>query len=74
MNVGKLNKAVARNIRYRRNELGLSQEKLAEFCDVHRTYIGAVERAERNITLNTLERIAAALKVDALFLLKKKED
>ena len=67
-----LNRIVAENIRLLRCERGLSQEKLAELCDMHRTYIGAVERGERNITLNTLERIAAALNVEATFLLEEK--
>lgn len=41
----------------------LSQEKLAELADVHRTYIGMVERAEKNITLVNIEKIAKALGV-----------
>lgn len=39
----------------------LSQEKLAEFADVHRTYIGMIERAEKNITLVNIEKISKAL-------------
>jgi transcriptional regulator with XRE-family HTH domain len=54
---------VAKNIRERRLRLGLSQELLAEKSALHRTYIGAVERGERNITLLSLGKIAAALKV-----------
>lgn len=49
--------------RYRKN-LQLSQEKLAELADVHRTYIGMIERAEKNITLCNMEKIAKALGVD----------
>jgi len=41
----------------------LSQEKLAEYADVHRTYIGMIERAEKNITLVNIEKIAKALNV-----------
>ena len=41
--------------------MGLSQEQLGELAGLHRTYIGAVERAEKNITVVTLCRIAAAL-------------
>jgi transcriptional regulator with XRE-family HTH domain len=50
-------------VRELRNKKGLSQEKLAEFADVHRTYIGMIERAEKNITLVNIEKIAKALNV-----------
>lgn len=50
-------------IRSRRKAKGLSQEKLAELADVHRTYIGAVERGEQNICFVNLCRIAASLSV-----------
>jgi transcriptional regulator with XRE-family HTH domain len=52
---------VAKNIRRRRQCVGLSQEALANNCGLHRTYIGAIERGERNITVNTLARVAEAL-------------
>ena len=42
----------------------LSQERLGELAKVHRTYIGMIERAERNITLTSMEKIAKALKID----------
>lgn len=42
----------------------LSQEKLGQLAKVHRTYIGMIERAERNITLTSMEKIAKALKID----------
>ena len=54
-----------------RKELGLSQEKLAEIAGVHRTYIGMIERAEKNITLCNMEKIAKALKVQIQELLQK---
>ena len=47
-----------------RKARNLSQEKLAELAGVHRTYIGMIERAEKNITLCNIEKIAQALKVD----------
>jgi transcriptional regulator with XRE-family HTH domain len=50
--------------------MGVSQEELAELCDLHRTYIGSVERGERNITLKTLKQIAVALNVKAESLIK----
>lgn len=69
MGAANLNVRLARNLHELRRASGLSQEALAARCGLHRTYIGAVERAERNVTLRTLERIAAALAVDPLDLL-----
>jgi transcriptional regulator with XRE-family HTH domain len=66
-----LNRVVADNVRSIRERRGLSQEALAARCRLHRTYIGAVERAERNITLNTLAQLATALGVDAPDLLRR---
>ena len=56
-------------VRERRNRLGLSQEELAARADLHRTYIGMIERAEKNITLENIERLAKALgvKISNLF-------
>lgn len=48
-------------VRHFRKVKGFSQEELADLCDLHRTYIGSVERGERNITLKNAERIAQAL-------------
>ena len=58
------------NVRKYRKEQQLSQEKLAEFADVHRTYIGMIERAEKNITLLNMEKIAKALQIELTELLK----
>lgn len=55
-----------REIRIRR---GLSQEALADIANVHRTYIGMVERAEKNITLLNIQKLAKALKIDITELL-----
>jgi len=57
-------------VRNKRMELGLSQEELASRAGVHRTYIGMIERAEKNITLENIEKIAKALKVPISDLLK----
>ena len=50
-------------VRAERAKLGLSQEELAARAGVHRTYIGMIERAEKNITLENIEKIAKALKI-----------
>jgi transcriptional regulator with XRE-family HTH domain len=50
-------------VREERIKHGYSQEELAELADVHRTYIGMIERAEKNITLKNIEKIANALKI-----------
>jgi transcriptional regulator with XRE-family HTH domain len=57
-------------VRERRVALGLSQEKLAERADLHWTYVGQIERGERNLGLVNILRLAAALKVDAGELVK----
>ena len=62
---------LAENIRKFRKIQGLSQESLAEKCNLHRTYIGSVERGERNVTLSTLETIANALDISVPRLLTK---
>lgn len=51
-------------VRKKRMELNLSQEKLAERAGLHRTYIGMIERAEKNITLTNIAKVAAALNVE----------
>ena len=50
-----------KRVRDERTRLGISQEKLGERAKVHRTYIGMIERAEKNITLTNMEKIARAL-------------
>ena len=58
------------NMKNRRMELGLTQECLAELSGLHRTYISAVERERRNISIDNIEKIATALELDAYLLLK----
>ncbi len=53
-----------KKVREAREKRGLSQEALADIANVHRTYIGMVERAEKNITLLNIQKLAKALKVD----------
>jgi len=59
-----------RTMRRLREDLGLSQEALADIAHVHRTYIGGIERGERNPTLTTIQRIAKALSVHPRDLLR----
>ncbi len=60
---------LGRKIRKLRLALGLSQEELASYSGVHRTYIGSVERGERNISLQNIVAIAKALSVSSSELL-----
>lgn len=66
---GDLQAAVGRHLREQRYARGLSQEDFAALLGVHRTYMGAVERGERNLTLRTIEGIAKRLKIDPLELI-----
>jgi len=56
-------KKFGERVRELRREKGFSQEELADRANLHRTYIGMIERAEKNITLINIEKIASALKV-----------
>ncbi|MFH5207873.1 helix-turn-helix domain-containing protein [Antrihabitans sp. NCIMB 15449] len=49
----------------RRNQLGLSQEKAAELIGLHWTYVGQVERGQRNLTLHNILKFAEGLTIDA---------
>jgi transcriptional regulator with XRE-family HTH domain len=62
-------KKIGYAIRTRRDAAGVSQEQLAELTERHRNYIGLVERGEQNLTLDSLVRIAKALKCKASDLL-----
>ena len=68
--ITKARESLARNMRTRRTELKLSQERLAELSDLHRTYISSVERCQRNIGIDGIERIAKALRVSVSDLLR----
>ncbi|MCG7287606.1 MULTISPECIES: helix-turn-helix domain-containing protein [Micrococcales] len=60
---GELQVTVGRRVRRLRLERGISQEALARDVDMHRTYLGGVERGERNLTLRSVERLADRLGV-----------
>jgi len=50
-------------VRQRRHKLGVSQEAFADLCGLDRTYLGGIERGERNVALVNIEKIARALKI-----------
>lgn len=66
----RLVKVFAKNVRAKRAALGLSQEELAEKAGLHRTYIGMLERGEKNVTIYNIERLAKALGVSPSSLLE----
>ena len=64
-----LREILSLNIKTFRAEEGLSQDEFAARCGLHRTYIGSVERQERNVTLETLNQLSTAMGVSAADLL-----
>ena len=70
---GDLQRTVGRNLRAYRKTKGLSQEDFADELGVHRTYMGGIERGERNLTLKSLERIAGQIGLDPLALMQPNE-
>ena len=67
---GDLQRTVGVNLRAYREQRGLSQEAFADLLGVHRTYMGGIERGERNLTLKSLERIAASIGLEPIDLLR----
>lgn len=67
---GNLQRIVGRNLREYRRGRGYSQEDFADVLGCHRTYMGALERGERNLSLQSVERIAELLQLDPLDLLR----
>jgi transcriptional regulator with XRE-family HTH domain len=61
---------LSKRVREERQSRGISQEKLGTLAGLHRTYIGMIERAEKNITISNLDKIAKALRLEAADLLK----
>ncbi|WP_017295242.1 helix-turn-helix domain-containing protein [Geminocystis herdmanii] len=61
-------------IRKKRNKVGISQEKLAEFCDLHRNFISEIERGVKSPSLKTIILLAIALDCSPSVLLKEAED
>lgn len=67
-------KELAKKIKKQRIELGLSQEKLAHICDFDRTYISLLERAQRNPSYLSLEKLCVGLQLELSELLKGNKD
>ena len=66
-----ITKALGQRIRNYRTAKGLSQEKLAELAGCHTTYIGQIERGEKNATIESIEKISSALNVSLSTLFEK---
>jgi len=71
---GDLQRSVGRNLRAYRQARGLSQEAFADVLGFHRTYMGGIERGERNLSLKVVERLAAQIDMDPLALLQPVDD
>ncbi|MCW2496431.1 helix-turn-helix transcriptional regulator [Jatrophihabitans sp.] len=69
--VGDLQVLVGANLRAYRSARGLSQESFADLVGVHRTYMGGLERGERNLSLQSIEKLAEKLGIDPMSLLAK---
>jgi transcriptional regulator with XRE-family HTH domain len=67
---GDLQRTLGQNLRRYRQSCGLSQEAFADVLDLHRTYVGGLERGERNLTLRSIERLAEILDIPPLDLLR----
>lgn len=68
-----LRSILAGNLREIRLSKNLSQERLAELAGLHRTYVGSVERGERNISIDNIEALARALRVSPTVLVEQKQ-
>lgn len=68
--IPKERKILALNLRRLRAERGISQEVLADLAGLHRTYVGSIERSERNVSIDNIAKLAAALKVQSSELLR----
>ena len=66
-----ISKILGKRIRNYRTAIGLSQEKLAELSGCHHTYIGQIERGEKNATIESIQKIASALNISLSKLFEK---
>jgi transcriptional regulator with XRE-family HTH domain len=60
----RLRQILAKNVRIVRHKLGITQEELADRAKLHRTYVGMIERSERNLSVDNIEKLARALDVE----------
>lgn len=67
-------KTFGKNVKKYRLKKGLSQEKFAELCNLHRTYISDIECFQRNISLENVQKIADALDIESYLLLKFEDE
>lgn len=74
LNPSATRKRFALNLRQTREQRGLSQEALADAAGLHRTYVGSVERGERNISIDNIARLAKALGVPPAVLLEEPKE
>lgn len=68
----KLTEVFKDNIVYYRKKMNLSQERLAELSDLSTNYIGEIERKNKKVTIETIEKLAIGLKIDPAILLTKR--
>lgn len=68
-----LREILAKNIRELRLSKQLSQEEFADICGLHRTYISDIERGNRNVSIDNIEKIAKGLDVDPSILLEEQQ-
>lgn len=71
MRTKNIRKVLSENVKYYRFKVGLTQEELAEKCDVSPRYLSDIENSKGNIPIDTLEVIAYSLKVEPYMLLKE---
>lgn len=64
----RVRKSFGRRVRELRKQKGYSQEQLADKAGLHRTYIGAIERGEQNVSIDNIDKIAKALKISVVLL------
>lgn len=71
--ISKPRNTLALNIRRLRGDRGISQEELADLAGLHRTYVGSIERSERNVSIDNIAKLASALRVDISELMKEQQ-